>query len=51
VRDLGPGQCEVAWSATFEADGIPTCEAQEMLEGAFELSGRALQQFAAAGTS
>ena len=25
VRDLGPGQCEVVWSATFEADGLPEC--------------------------
>ena len=49
VHDLGPGQCEVAWSATFEAEGLPANEAQEMLEGAFELNGRALQQFAAIG--
>jgi hypothetical protein len=45
VRDLGQGQCEVAWAATFDADGLPECEAQEMLEGAFELNGRALQRF------
>ena len=45
VRDLGWDQCEVAWAATFEADGIPESEAQEMLEGAFELHGRALQRF------
>jgi hypothetical protein len=49
VHDLGPGQCEVAWSATFEAEGLPANEAQEMLEGAFELNGRALQQFVAIG--
>ena len=23
VRDLGQGECEVAWAATFEADGLP----------------------------
>ena len=45
VQDLGPGQCEVTWSATFEADGLPAGEAVEMLEGAFELNSRALQQF------
>ena len=45
VYDLSPGQCEVAWSATFEADGLPASEAQEMLEGAFELNSRALQHF------
>ena len=48
VRDLGPSQTELTWSATFEADGIPASEAMEMLEGAFELSGRALQHFIAA---
>jgi hypothetical protein len=45
VRDLGQGQCEVAWAATFDADGLPESEAVEMLEGAFELNGRALQRF------
>jgi hypothetical protein len=35
----------VAWAATFDADGLPESEAQEMLEGAFELNGRALQRF------
>ena len=45
VRDLGRGRCEVAWSATFEADGIPASEAVEMLEGAFDLNSRALQHF------
>jgi hypothetical protein len=45
LRDLGQGQCEVTWAATFEADGLPECEAQEMLQGALELNGRALQRF------
>lgn len=47
VYDLGRGQCEVTWSATFEADGLPAGEAAEMLEGAFDLNSRALQHFAA----
>ena len=49
VHDLDRGQCEVAWSAAFEADGLPVSEAQEMLEGAFKLNGQALQYFATAG--
>lgn len=48
VRDLSQGQCEVMWSATFQADGLPASEAQEMLEGAFELNSRALEHFVAA---
>jgi len=28
VRDLGPRQAELAWSATFEADGLPASEAE-----------------------
>jgi hypothetical protein len=34
VCDLGEGQCELEWSATFQPDGLPAGEAQEMLEGA-----------------
>jgi hypothetical protein len=34
VHDLGVGQCELAWSATFEPDGLPAGEAVEMLQGA-----------------
>jgi hypothetical protein len=49
VRDLGCEQCEVEWSAIFHSDGLPVNEAQEMLEGAFELNGRALERFLAAG--
>ena len=45
VQDLTGGRCEVTWAATFDADGLPASEAQEMLEGAFELNGRALQYF------
>jgi hypothetical protein len=45
VHDLGPGQCELAWSAIFEANGLPVGEAQEMLEGALELNSRALQRY------
>jgi hypothetical protein len=48
VHDLGRGRCEVTWAATFDADGLPASEAQEMLEGAFGLNGQALQHFLAA---
>ena len=51
VRDLGPNQAELAWSATFEPDGLPASEAVELLEGAFELNGRALQHFLATRAS
>ncbi len=33
VRELAPSQPELAWSATFEVDGLPASEAVEMLEG------------------
>jgi hypothetical protein len=48
VHDRGQGRCEVTWAATFDADGLPASEAQEMLEGAFGLNGQALQHFLAA---
>ena len=44
VRDLGRGQGEVTWAATFAADGLPASEAMEMLEGAFESNSRALRR-------
>ena len=34
LRDLGPNQTELTWSATFKADGIPENEAVELLESA-----------------
>ena len=34
IRDLGPNQAELTWSATFEADGLPENEAIALLEGA-----------------
>ncbi len=45
VRDLGQGQAEVEWSATFEADGLPADEARDMLEGALTANCLALKQF------
>ncbi len=45
LDDQGRGQCVVTWSAAFEAEGLPLSEAAEMLEGAFDLNGRALQHF------
>ena len=49
VRDLGPRQAELAWSATFEADGLPASEAAELMEGALAANCRALKQFMEAG--
>jgi hypothetical protein len=49
VRDLGQGQCELEWSATFQPAGIPASEAQEMLEGALAANCLALKQFMEAG--
>ena len=49
VRDLGPSQAELEWSATFQADGLPVSEAMEMLEGALAANCLALKQFMEAG--
>ena len=45
VRDLGPDRAEVAWSATFEPDGLPASEAVELVEGALAANCAALKRF------
>ena len=45
LRDLGPSQAELAWSATFDADGLPASEAVDLLEGALAANCLALKQF------
>jgi hypothetical protein len=45
IHELSPGQIELEWSATFQSDGIPTIEAEQMLTGALVLNGLALKQF------
>ena len=45
VHDLGQGQAEVEWSATFEADGLPATEAAELMEGALTANCLTLRQF------
>ena len=45
VHDLAPNQCEIEWSATFEADGLPADEARDMLEAALTANCLALKQF------
>jgi hypothetical protein len=45
VRDLGQGQAELEWSATFEADGLPADEVRDMLESALAANCLALKQF------
>ncbi len=49
VRDLGPSQAELAWSATFQPDGLPASEAAELMEGALAANCLALKQFMEAG--
>jgi len=45
VRELPPSQVELEWSASFEPDGIPASEAEQMLEGAMSANCLALKQF------
>ncbi len=45
VHDLEPGQSQVAWSATFEADGIPESEAGELMAGAVTANCLAVKRF------
>jgi carbon monoxide dehydrogenase subunit G len=45
VRDLGPGQAELEWAASFQVAGIPESEAVEMLEGALAANCLALKRF------
>ena len=49
VRELGRSRAELEWSATFEADGLPTEEARELLEDALAANCLALKQFMEAG--
>ena len=49
LRDLGPNRAELAWSATFEPDGIPESEAGALMEGALADNCLALKQFIEAG--
>jgi hypothetical protein len=45
IHELAPNQVELEWSATFEPDGIPACEAEQMLEGALAANCLALKKF------
>jgi hypothetical protein len=45
VRDLGPNLAELEWIATFEPDGIPASEAEQMLESALAANCLAVKQF------
>ena len=44
VRDLDPNQAELAWSASFQPDGLPESEAAALLEGALAANCLALKQ-------
>ena len=45
LRELASNQVKLEWSATFEPDGIPAIEAEQMLEGALAANCLALKQF------
>ena len=45
VRNMGPMHTELAWSMTFQPDGLPESEAVDLLEGALAANGLALKQF------
>jgi hypothetical protein len=49
VHDLGLRQSELAWSATFQPNGLPASEAVDLLEGALAANCLALKQFMEAG--
>ena len=36
VKALGPGQCEVEWTAEFEPQGMPAEEVTAMLQGLYQ---------------
>lgn len=45
VRDLGSNHAELAWTATFQPDGLPASEAVDLLEAALAENCLALKQF------
>lgn len=49
LRDLGPYQAELIWSARFQPIGISEIEAVDLLEGALADNCLALKQFMEAG--
>jgi len=44
IHELAPNQVELKWSATFDADGIPASEAEQILEDALSANCLALKQ-------
>jgi hypothetical protein len=44
VRDLGSHQAELAWSASFQPEGLPESEAVALLEGALAANCLAVKQ-------
>ena len=49
VHDLGSNQAELAWSASFQPDGLPASEAVTLLEGALAANCLALKQLMEGG--
>lgn len=37
VKELGPSECEVCWSSTFEPKGAPEKDAQEAIQGVYSM--------------
>ena len=37
VNELGPNQCEVCWSSTFEPKGVPENDAREAIQGVYSM--------------
>ena len=49
VRELTSNQAELAWTASFQPDGLPASEAVALLEGALAENCLALKQFMEVG--
>ena len=45
VRGLGPNRTELAWSASYEPNGLPASEATDLLQGALAVNCLALKQY------
>ena len=44
ITEIGPSQCEVAWSATFKAKGAPEEKAEEAIAGIYAMGFKGLEK-------
>jgi len=44
IRELDPGQCEIAWSSTFEAKGASEKEAEKAVAGIYAMGFEGLKK-------